>query len=330
MTYAPNSDIFKAIAGELEGGIPLVTHPFGEMASRIGVSEDSALDTAREMLRSGFMRRFGPFFDFRKLGYEGYLFGVSTGRGPGAEITERICSAPYVTHVYERENALNLWFTVLSKKGGAPEDICRRLKGAGLRFVALRGVEMIKLRPAFVRRGQGVSRPALSDGAVLRNRSADMTRVMRAARLLEGISRRPFGEAARLSGMGETELLEGLRFLSSRGIIRRIGASFNHYRAGWKSNSLCAFDLSAANENEIAGIAAAAVSELRWASHCYIRRVYDRELSREWPYNLYAMVHAVSDEELAFKEDRLREAFGGAPFISLKTARELKKAYFKI
>jgi hypothetical protein len=116
----------------------------------------------------------------------------------------------------------------------------------------------------------------------------------------------------------------------SRGIVRRIGASFDHYRAGWHSNSLCAFDLSGGDENVVSEAARRAVSRLPWASHCYIRELYDCELSSKWPYNLYVMVHAVSDEELGARERHLRNIFGDARFVSLRTRREIKKAYFGI
>jgi DNA-binding Lrp family transcriptional regulator len=149
--------------------------------------------------------------------------------------------------------------------------------------------------------------------------------MVRSAELVSGISERPFADAARLSGITESELIDGLRYLSSRGIVRRIGASFDHYRAGWHSNSLCAFDLSGE------GIFVRdAVSALPWASHCYIRELYDSELSSKWPYNLYVMVHAVSDGELDARERHLREIFGGARFVSLRTKREIKKSCFRI
>jgi DNA-binding Lrp family transcriptional regulator len=326
--YAPNSDIFKEIAGELEDGIQLAERPFGELASRMGISEESVLDTAREMLRRGFMRRFGAFFDHRKLGYAGYLFGVSAPVGTEPEMMKRICGASYVTHVYEREHALNIWFTVLSKENGNVGGICDRLRSSGREYVALRASKVIKLRPSFV----GVPRGEYCSGGggEPENLDSRALRMVRAAALVSGISERPFEDVARLSGMPATELLDGLRGLSSRGIVRRIGASFDHYRAGWKSNSLCAFDLSAADENETAGIALAAVSGLPWASHCYIRWLYDYELSSKWPYNLYVMVHAVSDGELGARERHLREVFGGASFVSLRTRREIKHTHFDI
>jgi DNA-binding Lrp family transcriptional regulator len=303
------------------------------MAARLGISAASALGMAREMRDSGLMRRFGVFFDHRKLGYTGYLFGVSAPGGEKSEITERLCGTPYVTHVYEREHALNLWFTVLSKGMESVGEICGHLRQSGREFVALRASKVIKLRPSFV----GVSRgePDFGErafacfGGEPENLDSRASRTVRAAALVSEVSERPFGDAARLSGMRTAELLDGLRGLCSRGIVRRVGASFDHYRAGWSSNSLCAFDLSGAGSSA-AEAAYAAVSGLPWASHCYIRELCDCELSSKWPYNLYVMVHAVSDGKLRARERYLREVFGGARFVSLRTRREIKHTHFNI
>jgi hypothetical protein len=109
-----------------------------------------------------------------------------------------------------------------------------------------------------------------------------------------------------------------------------VGASFDHYKAGWRSNGLCAFDLSGADEHAVSEAAYAAVSGLPWASHCYFRELRDYELSSKWPYNLYVMIHAASDEELGARERHLREIFGGAGFIPLRTRREIKHTHFGI
>jgi DNA-binding Lrp family transcriptional regulator len=321
---------FWALAGDLERGIPLAEEPFTEMAARLGISASFALDMAREMRDSGLMRRFGVFFYHRKLGYAGYLFGVSAPGGAESEIAERLCGMPYVTHVYERKHALNLWFTVLSKRSESVGEICGRLRSSGREFVVLRASKVIKLRPSFVgiSRGEPYSGP-LGLGGEPEKLDSNALRMVRAAALVSEISERPFADAARLSGMEAAELLDGLRGLCSRGIVRRVGASFDHYRAGWRSNSLCAFDLSGAGSSALEAVYAA-VFDLPWASHCYIRELYDCELSSKWPYNLYVMVHAVSDGELGARERYLLEVFGGARFVSLRTRREIKHTHFGI
>jgi DNA-binding Lrp family transcriptional regulator len=141
------------------------------------------------------------------------------------------------------------------------------------------------------------------------------------------IERSPFGAAAEISGVDMDEFLRRTRQLAGSGVLRRIGASFDHYRAGWVSNSLCAFDLSGADgaAAQIAGTAA----RWPWVSHCYLRELRDCDIRGGWPYNLYMMIHAESDGMLAERENMLKGELG-CGFVSLRTDVEYKKIPFKI
>jgi DNA-binding Lrp family transcriptional regulator len=153
--------------------------------------------------------------------------------------------------------------------------------------------------------------------------------VVRAARNGLELVSRPFDAAAESCGMDAGEFLELLGRMTSAGILRRAGASFNHYRAGWTSNSLCAANLSGVSPSGAAN-AAREVSRRPWASHCYLRRAFDRDIRVVWPYNLYVMIHAGSDGSLAERENALRGELEGFDFVSLRTVAEYKKTYFKM
>ena len=61
-------------------------------------------------------------------------------------------------------------------------------------------------------------------------------------------------------------------------------------------------------------------SERLGVSHCYEREVFE-----EWPYNLFAMMHARSMGEIQHAINRFVEAEGIESFELLPTAAELKK-----
>jgi len=79
-----------------------------------------------------------------------------------------------------------------------------------------------------------------------------------------------------------------------RGIIRRIAAVPNHYKLGYKFNGMTVWDI----KDEHASKFGDAVGKLPFVSHCYLR---PRHLPN-WNYNLFAMVHGKTPEEI----DRLR------------------------
>jgi DNA-binding Lrp family transcriptional regulator len=52
----------------LEKGLRLEREPFASFARQLGLRESQVVGIARDMMNSGRIRRFGPFFDFRAFG----------------------------------------------------------------------------------------------------------------------------------------------------------------------------------------------------------------------------------------------------------------------
>ncbi|MNO67155.1 hypothetical protein D3C76_579580 [compost metagenome] len=74
------------------------------------------------------------------------------------------------------------------------------------------------------------------------------------------------------------------------GIIRRIAAVPNHYRLGYRHNGMTVWDV----DDQLVDRYGRIVGILPFVSHCYRR---PRHLPG-WPYNLFAMVHGRSREEI--------------------------------
>jgi DNA-binding Lrp family transcriptional regulator len=320
---------FRRVAAVLESGLPLVREPFSAAAEVLGVPERVLTDAVAAMTGSGLIRRFGAFFDLRLLGYRGYLFGADAGRYPG-ELVSILSKAGNVTHIYGRRHVLSLWFTALAGSGKEARDICRVLRSRGHSFVALETSRMIKLRPSFAGEGsapvpQGAPRIPVPD----ETRCSDVDlETVRALQCLE-MSRRPFALAARKAGMTEDELIRRAGSLMERGVLRRIGASLDHGRAGWTANSLCACAVRG-SDDDISRAAREVVSQLPWASHCYLRRIFDCEFDADWIYNLYIMIHARSWDDIEERGRFLKGAVKCEDFVSMRTTEEYKKSSYKI
>ena len=128
---------------------------------------------------------------------------------------------------------------------------------------------------------------------------------------------RPWREAAKKLGVSEDELVARLRRMQRDGVIKRVGASINYHKAGWRANAMAAW-LVPQKDIERAGAAAEEIGEV---SHCY-----ERETAPDWPYNLYTMVHARDADELAGVLGRLEAAIAPEAKIVLRTLREFKKS----
>ena len=113
---------------------------------------------------------------------------------------------------------------------------------------------------------------------------------------------RPYHAIARSLGIPADVVMARVRSMLDSGAIRRIGAVPNHYRLGWTANGMSVWDVDDAIVDELG----ATVGALECVSHCYRR---PRRLPA-WPYNLFAMVHGRTRDEVATKVAQVAAVLG--------------------
>jgi DNA-binding Lrp family transcriptional regulator len=107
--------------------LPLTERPFAALAADHGVGEEELLETLRQWLHSGVIRRYGALVSHRKLGYECnalVLWQVPPERV--AEVGQLFAADPEVTHCYERAPAPDLPYNLYTMIHAHSEEDCRR------------------------------------------------------------------------------------------------------------------------------------------------------------------------------------------------------------
>ena len=115
---------------------------------------------------------------------------------------------------------------------------------------------------------------------------------------------RPYEAVGAMLGVSSDAVRERFAALLESGLVRRIGAVPNHYRLGYSANGMTVWDVDDARVDELGE----RVGALPGVSHCYRR---PRELPR-WPYNLFAMLHGRSREEVERQRVEVRALLGDA------------------
>jgi DNA-binding Lrp family transcriptional regulator len=135
---------------------------------------------------------------------------------------------------------------------------------------------------------------------------------------------RPYHAVAETVGVAPEEVMRRLQALLETGIIRRIGAVPNHYAIGWTANGMTVWDVADDEVDRLGEL----VGGLSFVTHCYRR---PRALP-EWPYNLFAMVHGSSRDEVRDKAAVIAGLLGEACRGSdtLFSTRILKKTGLRI
>ena len=134
----------------------------------------------------------------------------------------------------------------------------------------------------------------------------------------------PYRALAEQLGLEEAEVIGRLKRLLDNGGIRRIGAIPNHYALGYTANGMSVWDVA----DEAVVEVGAKVGALEFVTHCYER---PRHLPM-WPYNLFAMVHGRSRDEIKDKVARIADLIGPAArgHDVLFSTRILKKTGLRI
>ena len=135
---------------------------------------------------------------------------------------------------------------------------------------------------------------------------------------------RPYDVIGEQVGIAGGEVTRRQQALLEAGVIRRIGAVPNHYAIGWTANGMTVWDVADERIDELG----ARVGALDFVTHCYRR---PRALP-DWPYNLFAMVHGSSHDEVREKAGRIAELLGADCRSSdiLFSSRILKKTGLRI
>lgn len=112
----------------------------------------------------------------------------------------------------------------------------------------------------------------------------------------------PYKAIAEQLGISAEEVMRRLAAMQAAGVLRRIGAVPNHYALGYRANGMTVWDVADAGVDELGE----RVGRLTFVSHCYRR---PRHLP-DWPYNLFAMVHGGSRDEVRNKAALIAELLG--------------------
>jgi DNA-binding Lrp family transcriptional regulator len=330
-------DLDKKIVTAIQGGLPAEERPFDALAAPLGIQPDEMLARVRRLAGDGMIRRLGPVFDSRSLGYVSTLVAARIPSERLAEVAARVTRLPGVTHNYERRHAYNLWFTLTCPSA---QELDRTL--AGLRketgipdFHNLPALAVYKIRVQFDLAGKsevpGEDMTTFPEkGSLPTGRSAGAhapgvprpldEKQKELVRLLQdglAVEREPFAAMAARLGWPASRVVQQIREWLDSGVIRRFGAVVRHKELGFVANGMAAFRISPEAIDD-AGLRLARRTEV---SHCYRRPPLP-----DFPYSLFAMVHGQSEDEVQQTVAAMAKEIAVEDYAVLFSVTEFKKA----
>ena len=305
---------------EIQSHIPLVKRPFAHLADRLGVSEEEVIEELRKLKEEKIVRQISPIYDTRAVGYDSSLVAFRVDPSRMEEVAKLVNTHPGVSHNYEREHRINLWFTLAVPPDGelSLEDTVSLLAEAeGVEeYFILRTLRTFKI-------GVRLNYDDPFERERVRTRESGKVplnplekKVIRVSQKDLPLVRRPFLELSRRVGVSESELLEILRRLKEKGVMRRFSAILFHRRVGFKANGMAVWRVPEDRIEEIGRY----LASFRGVSHCY-----ERSTCEGWSYNLFSMVHGRSREEVLSFVEKVGGEIGIEDREVLFSRREFKK-----
>lgn len=270
-------------------GFPLTSRPFGDVAAAVGLGEADTIARFRSLQERELITRIGAVVAPNAIGAS-TLAAMRVPPERLDEVAELVSAELCVTHNYERDNAVNLWFVVAAPTAGELDATLARIaEGSGLPVENLRLERAFHLDLGFPLAG-AVSAPhrrRLGDPDLERIADGDADIL---AAIEDGLALvpRPYKAVAEENGLTEATVIGRLRALQDAHVIRRFGVVVRHRALGIGANAMAVWAIDPASVD--------AVGE-RLAGEPGVNLCYRRRMTEEWPFNLYCMVHGRSREE---------------------------------
>ncbi len=132
----------KLLINHLQGGFPVSSWPYQEVAEALDMSEAEVIERLRRLLEEGILTRLGAILDAPKLGGARTLAAMQVPPERVDEVAAAINRHPEISHNYERHHPINVWFVVSSEDPTAVDRVLREIEDeVGLTVMNLPSLE---------------------------------------------------------------------------------------------------------------------------------------------------------------------------------------------
>ncbi|MGI8860023.1 MAG: siroheme decarboxylase subunit alpha [Rubrobacteraceae bacterium] len=316
----------REILNFIQREFPLEREPFAAIGREVGVAGGEVIRRIESLKRGKVIRQISAIFDTRVLGYQSTLVAAKIPAEKLNAGAKAVNSHPGVSHNYERNTELNLWYTV-----AVPPDSRLGLENTVDVLHHISGAEKTRILPTLKLFKIGVTLD-MNQGATAkkeapaygekdradadRNISEDDRAAILALQEDIPLTPRPFDLWGEQVGLTYSELLDRAYDLQRRKIMRRFSAVLYHRKAGFRANAMGVWKVPEERVEE----AGEMFAQYQAVSHCYERPVYE-----DWPYALFSMVHGRTTEECEAVLTAMSEESGLTDYASLYSTREYKK-----
>lgn len=276
---------------------PLVEKPFKVVGRSAALEEHETIGVFRRMQEHDLISRIGAVVRPNTVGAS-TLAAMQVPPGRLEEVAGIVSREPLVTHNYEREHDLNLWFVIAGTDADAVAmTICAIEEQTGLTVIALPMLRAYHLGLGFPLGAPRKSKSETRCPAGEYRPDPHDRRILAAIENGLPLVEHPYLAVADRLALDQAEVIARLEHLIAAGVVTRFGCVVRHDKLGFRANAMAVWDIP----DETVETVAATFARHPGVTLCY-RRPRHPPL---WPYNLFCMVHAKSRREAFAAIDEL-------------------------
>lgn len=278
-----------ALIDRWQHDFPLVERPFEVVGRSAALDQNETIGVFRRMWEKDLISRIGAVVRPNTVGAS-TLAALAVPSERLEVVADIVSREPLVTHNYEREHLLNLWFVIA---GAAAREVAASIRSiknqTGLDVVDLPMLRPYHLGLGFPLQGARLRRREVENVAIDYHPDARDRRILAAIENGLPLLEYPYRAVAEGLELDQAEVIARLKHLVSVGVVTRFGCVVRHDRLGYRSNAMAVWDIP----DEMVDTVAASFARNPNVTLCYRR---PRRLP-DWPYNIFCMVHARSRHE---------------------------------
>jgi len=306
---------------QMQNAFPMTQRPFLEIAKALDSTEAEILQTVQQLKDDKIIRQTSAIFDTKRLGYKSSLVAFKVAEDQIDQAAQIINAHPGVSHNYLRNHDYNIWFTMAvapDSKFGLERtiEILQEQTGAEDAII-LPTLKMFKISVKMDTTGKRAKKEKVKRVAHKEIRlSPKHIAVIKELQKDITVTSEPYAEAVERLGIGYDAFFAIAHELKDAGVMRRFATILNHRKAGFSANAMSVWSVPEEDGERIGR----EMAEFSAVSHCYLRPKYPN-----WPYNLFAMVHAKTQEECDALIEEMAKESGLSEYGKLYSSVEFKK-----
>ena len=306
---------------KMQNSFPMSQKPFHDIAEEMDADPQEIIKLVQELKDEKIIRQTSAIFDTKRLGYKSSLVAFKVPEDKIDKAAEIINAHPGVSHNYLRNHDYNIWFTMAvspDSRLGLEKTIEKLAELTEAEdYIILPTLKMFKISVKMDTTGKRPKKEKVKKAA---HKDIELTQkhidVIKELQKDIEVTEEPFKKSVDKLNMDYDEFFDIARELKESGVMRRFATILNHRKAGFGANAMSVWSVPKEKGEEI-GRQLAGFSAV---SHCYLRPSYPN-----WPYNLFAMVHAKTQEECDSLIEEMAKETGLSEYGKLYSTVEFKK-----